>query len=163
MLHSIQSLLEYSDAMNTWLLDAASKLQDAQLDQTFPTGMGTLRRTLIHIYTAEAVWLQRWMKNGEQKWLDEKEAVSMPELKKRFEKLWAVRDEFIADVEDEEVFASQSYRDSKGSLFKADLHDMLLQGVVHSIHHRAQASGMLKQLGAEPIDLDYMYWVRQPT
>ena len=40
--------------------------------------------------------------------------------------------------------------------------DMILQGLVHSIHHRAQAVNMLRQLGLGPPEVDYMTSVRLP-
>jgi uncharacterized protein YciI len=57
----------------------------------------------------------------------------------------------------------QVYRDSKGSLFQATLGDMLMQGVMHTKHHQAQAVNALKRLGAAWPELDYMYRVRKPA
>jgi len=162
-MQSVHSLLEYSDAMNLKLLDAAGEFTDAQLDQPFDIGMKTLRRTLIHIYVGEYVWLQRQLKNVEQRWLSETDLLSIVQLRGKFEKLWVTRDEFVDDLVDEDVEGDQTYRDSKGSVYRAGLLDMILQGIVHSVHHRAQASTMLKQVGASPVDLDYMYWLRQPV
>jgi hypothetical protein len=41
----------------------------------------------------------------------------------------------------------QNYRDSKGSLFKATLNDMLIQNVMHSTHHRAQIVNAIRRVG----------------
>jgi uncharacterized damage-inducible protein DinB len=56
-----------------------------------------------------------------------------------------------------------AYRDSKGSLFAATLSDMLLQGILHSVHHRAQAVNMVRRLGGAALEMDYMTFVRRPV
>ena len=54
------------------------------------------------------------------------------------------------------------YLDSVAGYFNATLADMILQVLLHSIHHRAQAVNMLRQLGLGPPEVDYMTSVRLP-
>lgn len=150
----------YSDRMNRVLLAAAAGLSDAQLDTPIAMGRGNLRRTLIHIYAAEYVWLQRQSGVVEQPWFDESRALSVAELAGMFEALWPGRDRFLQGVAATQLDVLQPYRDSLGSLYQATLRDMLMQAIVHSIHHRAQAANMFRQLGQPVADLDYMYSVR---
>jgi uncharacterized damage-inducible protein DinB len=57
----------------------------------------------------------------------------------------------------------QEYRDSRGSKFRATLADMITQGLVHSIHHRAQATNAIRRLGRNAPEMDYMVHIRQPV
>ncbi|QDV90254.1 DinB family protein [Phycisphaerae bacterium RAS2] len=158
---SFAPLFEYSDFANAALLDASKGLSDAQLDTSFDMGMGTLRKTLKHILDGEAVWLARWKGEAETPWPPYETAMSVAELRDAFAATSRARGAFVAKLKDADLARVITYRDSKGSLFSATLGDMLIQGFVHSTHHRAQAVNMLRRLGAGLVELDYMTRVRK--
>jgi uncharacterized damage-inducible protein DinB len=160
---SIQAFLNYSDWANDQILRAAAVLPDAQLDQSFDMGRGSLRKTLVHVWAGEHVWVQRWQGRTETPWPDEEERVGVAALAERFEPVVRQRNAFLATVHDAALSRVVTYRDSKGSLFQAALGDMMMQMIVHSIHHRAQAVNMLRRVGAAAPELDYMMWVRKPA
>jgi uncharacterized damage-inducible protein DinB len=160
-LGTIREMLAYGDWADDRLLECASPLKDDQLDRVFPMGRGSLRKTLIHIFTGEFVWLQRWKGRVEHPWPSESEKIGPAELSERFAVMRRERDTFLDSLEAGALSREQTYRDSRGSLFTAALGRMLLQGCLHSHHHRAQAVNMLRQIGAEAPELDYMYHVRE--
>lgn len=162
-LETIRTLLNYGDWANDRLLQTAGVLNDEQLDRPFDMGVGSLRKTLLHIYNGEYVWLQRWQGKTETKWPSEEEPVLISTLAERFRKNYADRDAFLAALMDADLARAVVYRDSKGSLFTAALGDMLMQGCVHSLHHRAQAVNMLRRVGADAPELDYMMRIRRPA
>jgi len=162
-LETSRQMLAYNDWADTQVLAAAAPLSSAQLDQPFEIGRGSLRRTLLHVYGGEYVWLQRSMGRSETPWVDEDEAVEVQTIRNRFEVTWRERDAFLRTLADADLSRPQVYRDSKGSLFQATLGDMMLQMYLHSTHHRAQIVNMLRRLGTAPLELDYMCWVRKPA
>ncbi len=162
-LKPIRSLLSYSDAMNEKILVAAVALSDAQLDQAFDMGMGTLRKTLAHIYVGEMVWLERWQGNTDCKWPPYETTLSPSEILDRCRALIGPRDVFVGSLDATRLAAVQVYRDSRGSLFRAMLLDMILQGITHSTHHRAQAVNMIRRAGGAVVEVDYMYAHREPA
>lgn len=162
-LSSIRALLAYNDWADDRILDASSRLSDEALDRPFDMGSGSLRKTLIHIWAGESVWLARWMGKTETPWPDEAERASVTELTKRYGLTWVERARFLASLQDGDLGREQVYRDSRGSLFRATLGNMLIQGITHSLHHRAQAVNMLRRLDAGIVELDYMMWVRRPA
>lgn len=164
----LRSLFAYSDRANAKILDAAAALPDGALDRPFDMGPGSLRRTLVHIHNGEATWLARWIggaqgRPAEPAWPGESEGASVAELAERFGATAAARDRYLDTLTPADLERTQSYRDSRGSLFRARLADMLLQAAVHSVHHRAQAVNMLRRLGAAAPEVDYMYDVRHPA
>lgn len=163
LLHTAMLLLRYSDHMNEQILAAAGTLDDDQLDHRFDMSRGTLRRTLMHLLAGEAVWLKRWQGERETPWPDEDERASVESIRERFRAVFLERDAFLSNLTEDELGQVVAYRDSKGSLFSATLSDMLLQGILHSVHHRAQATNMLRRLGAESLEMDYMTFVRRPV
>lgn len=162
-LDSLTLQLAYSDEMNRQLLTTAGTLDDAKLDQAFDMGLGTLRKTLAHIYVGEMVWLERWKGHRDTPWPPYETTQAPAELLASCEVTWKDRSAFFASLKDASLETSQVYRDSKGSLFRATLHEMILQGVTHSTHHRAQAVNMIRRLGGPIVDVDFMYWRRQPA
>jgi uncharacterized damage-inducible protein DinB len=159
---TLQTLFAYNDQMNHKLLDAARSLNDAQLDQPFDMGMGTLRKTLAHIYVGEMVWLERWRGNGECKWPGYETSDTPATLGPKFTETARARDAFLSTLTPVQIEARQAYRDSKGNRFTATLHEMLIQGIVHSAHHRAQAVNMIRRVGGPTVEVDFMYSRRVP-
>lgn len=162
-LETSRQMLAYNDWADAQVLAAAAPLSSAQLDQPFEIGRGSLRRTLLHVYGGEHVWLQRSMGQSETPWVDEDEAVDVQTIRSRFEAMWRERDAFLRTLSDADLSRPQVYRDSRGSRFQATLGEMLLQMYLHSTHHRAQIVNMLRRLGTDPLELDYMCWVRKPA
>lgn len=162
-LDSAREFLTYNDWANRELLQAAGPLPDEALDRPFDMGVGALRRTLIHIYNGETVWLERWRGRVETPWPTEDERLAVETLACRFVALTAVRDDYLGRLRDADLAESVTYRDSKGGLFRATRGAMLMQALVHSAHHRAQAVNMLRRVGGALVELDYMMHVRQPA
>jgi uncharacterized damage-inducible protein DinB len=157
----LRALLEYNDWADRRLLECARPLSDEQLDRKFDMGPGSLRRTLLHIWAGEDVWRQRCAGHVETPWPREDENVSVAELASRFEGTWGERDRFLGAVKDADVGRVQKYRDSKGSMFQAPLREMLMQLCWHATHHRAQAVNMLRRVGGEAPELDWMMRIRK--
>ena len=162
-LPTVRTMLEYTDWSNGRLLESAAGLSDEQLDRDMEIGPGSLRKIMLHIYNGEMIWLRRWQGHVDNAWPSETEKVSLHELKRRLQANAAERERWMGTLAASDTGRTQTYRDSKGSLFNATLGDMLLQGVMHTKHHQAQAVNALKRLGAQWPELDYMYHVRRPA
>ncbi len=158
----IRTLFNYSDRANDQLIEASSGLNDDQLDRAIQMGRGSLRKTLLHIWAGEHVWLLRWKGQADTPWPDEETATPVVEIARDLHQTWKDRNEFLESTIDGNLCRSMRYLDSVAGYFTATLGDMILQGLVHSIHHRAQAVNMLRQLGVEPPEVDYMTSVRLP-
>jgi uncharacterized damage-inducible protein DinB len=159
----IRRLFEYTDWSNGRLIESAAPLGEDALDRPMEIGPGTLRRTLVHICNGERVWLGRFRQDHEVPWPSEAELVPVAVVGERLDLHARERDGFLSTLSPADLDRVQTYRDSKGSLYRAPLRDMLLQGVLHSKHHQAQAVNILRRLGAAWPELDYMYRVRRPA
>jgi len=160
---TVRAILRYSDWADDQLLRTAGALSDEQLDRPFDMGVGSLRRTLLHIWAGESVWFCRWQGKTETPWPDESERVSVPTLAERFRDTWKQRAKWLDSLPAAELAKSIIYRDSKGTCYSAALGDMMLQMCLHSHHHRAQAVNMIRHVGGTPPEVDYMYSIRKPA
>ncbi len=161
-LKTLRELFAHSDWSNRRLLECAAGVGDADLDRPLEIGpgAGSLRRILTHTIVAEEVWLQRWQQVPDVPWPNESERASVADLSRRCESCRARRDAYLDAIDPRSLAGVQPYRDSKGVLYRASLGQMLLQGVLHSKHHQAQACNALRRLGAPWPELDYMVRVR---
>jgi uncharacterized damage-inducible protein DinB len=160
---TVRVMLGYTDWGNGRLLEGAGGCEDERIDRDLAIGPGTLRRILLHTYNGELIWFNRWRGVVENAWPSESERVSIAELSVRFKVNAVARDRWMDTLAPRDAARVQAYRDSRGSLFRATLGDMLVQGVMHTKHHQAQAVNALKRLGAAWPELDYMYRVRTPA
>lgn len=163
-LPTLRRMFEYSDWANGVVLAAAGQLSDEQLDRPIDIGPapGSLRRILLHTYNGEFVWLQRWQ--GELPgWPTESAKPSIAELTASFAKVAMEREAFFATLDLTRLEQPAAYRDSRGSMFQALLGDMIVQGLTHSTHHRAQSANAIRRLGGSPPELDYMNHLRKPV
>jgi uncharacterized damage-inducible protein DinB len=156
-------LLAYGDEMNRRLLDASLPLSDAQLDAAYDIGPATLRKTLVHIVVGEEAWLSRWKGVVETRWRSFATPPTVGEIRVIADAVWAEREAFFATLDEAKLSTPQPYRDSSGSIFEATLRDQIWQGIVHSTHHRAQAVHLLNRASGTFVEVDFMYWRRQPA
>lgn len=162
-LATFQHLLEYNDWANGQIFEASLPLGDNALDLSIEMGRGSLRKTLIHIYAGEFVWLRRWKGEADTQWLDESRRDRVDAIASALRANAEERKAFLNGLSTDDLVRRQRYRDSKGGYYIATLGDMIVQGFIHSTHHRAQAVNMLRNVGATTPELDYMYHVRKPA
>lgn len=159
-LSTVREMLRYCEWANDQVFSRAEPLGDAALNRPFEMGLGTLRRTLLHILAGETVWLARWQGERETPWPDESVPTPVSEIRAALASTAGRRRAFVESLHDGDLARDVIYRDSRGSLFKATLGQMILQGAIHSMHHRTQALNMLRHCGGEPVKpgLDYIFW-----
>lgn len=162
-LGTLHTLFEYNDWSNARLLEAALPLSDELLDRPLEIGPGTLRKILIHTYNGEYVWLRRWRGDAETPWPSESEPTPIATLQAAFLANARDRNSSLARLFESDLARIQPYRDSKGSPFRAALGEMLMQSILHSKHHQAQACNAIRRLGAAWPELDYMMRIRTPA
>src|SRR5262249_22156771 len=97
-LDTIKAYYAYSDWARDQVHAAAAPLSDAQLDQEFPIGLGTLRKTLLHIRFAEQWWLENWTLGSGQPFPETPESTSIAELVSLFDQTARGRNTFVSKL-----------------------------------------------------------------
>jgi uncharacterized damage-inducible protein DinB len=159
-LSTIRELFVHNDWGNDKILGLAETLSDAQLDQPFEMGQGSLRKTLNHLGGAEFAWLRRWSHGADRDdYREDPAGVGVAQFREEFRRIAAERNEFLAAQTDATLANPRTYRNFLGQIHTYPLGDMLLHVANHGVHTRAQAVNMLKRVGAAEIKpgLDYIY------
>jgi uncharacterized damage-inducible protein DinB len=155
----IRDYFAYGDWCNGRLLDLAAPLDAAALDRAFAMGLGTLRKTALHIADAERWWLKNWTAGPSQ---FEKAPTSMgiAELRSRWMEIIAERNKFIESLDP--ASAQRVVTALIGPLsIGLPVIESLLQLCGHGTHHRAQLVNMLRHSGVTAPATDYVVWLRQ--
>src|SRR5262249_38099976 len=111
---TIRELFHYDDWANQKLLAMADNLSDAQLDHLFEMGEGSLRATLNHLWAAERVWLDRWLRSEKQRFRKESAGVSVTQLADEFADTAAERNALLAKATDADLATPLTYTNMKG-------------------------------------------------
>lgn len=118
-------------------------------------------RLLAHLVYAERIWLDRIATgtSDHRVWPD-------PENPPKLEAIRALQDGTLAEgralLRDAATRLTRPvrYRNSSGTSFQAELGDILLHVGLHGAYHRGQVARALRQGGLEPVNTDYITWVR---
>lgn len=155
-LHTLREFFRFSDWARARVHAAAESFADAQLDQPFEMGVGTLRKTLAHIRDAEKWWLDNWTQGPGQLFpaADERSAVAT--LGAQFDETAAKRNAFLAKLSDADLNRVVKGTPRPNVVREFPLGVTLLQLCNHSTHHRAQALNMIRRLGGRPPTCDYL-------
>ncbi len=146
---------EYSDWANEKLLAVARTLDDAQLDRSFDIGQGSLRKILLHIYSAERWWATNWT-TGASPFPRMPETTSIAELSELWRGLAIERNQFFDGLDDNAAHRVIELSFS-GPALRFPIVDTVIQLTMHGTHHRAQVVNLLRQVGSPSGNIDLLY------
>lgn len=148
------------------LFDWIRPLSQEQYTQQFPFGLKTLRGTMVEIAVVE--WMYAKRLKGEPV-PEKKDWPISEELQPAFRDLEAVWKEqtpniraTLAGISDWEKEIERRVTDGgKTRVLIVTRGEAATQMLLHEVHHRAQAMAMLRQMGVEAQNLDYIQFVRR--
>lgn len=155
MKNIILQYLKYNLWANSIITNLITEKALDVLDKEIPNSFPSLRKTLLHIWDAETIWLTRLKKMPVTDWPSKdvsKHANVLLNLIKQSE-------DFIAYVESQEeawLNTNCTYTNIKGETFSQPVYTIILHCMNHSTFHRGQIICMMRQLGFEnlpPTDL----------
>ena len=143
--------------MVQWLQSKPAELMVQEMASSFPT----LKDTMIHIWGAEEIWLERLMEVPTSPFLSFRFQGSLEEV---FEGWIKKSEEFAAFVErlDEAAFEHVcAFKLLNGTEDARARHFMIHHCLNHSTYHRGQIVTMARSLGlTDPPSTDYIKYVR---
>jgi len=155
-LRTLRDYFKFADWARVRVHAAAEPLSDAQLDQPFEMGVGTLRKTLSHIRDAEQWWLDNWTQGPGRLFPAADELASVQSISAQFDETAAKRNNYIAKLTDGDLNHIVKGTPRPNVVREFPLGVTLLQLCNHSTHHRAQALNMIRRLGGQPPPSDYL-------
>jgi uncharacterized damage-inducible protein DinB len=111
-----------------------------------------------HLLRAQDVWYGR-VQNTDHADLDLWATESLSVCAERFEASMHRWETVLEEYED--LDASISYTNSKGTPFETSLRDIFTHVVNHGTHHRAQIALVLREVDIAPPPTDYIFYLRE--
>lgn len=155
-LNRIHALYEYNRWANGRVLDAASTLNPQDFTKNLGSSYGSVRDTLVHVLSAEWIWLKRWKGISLKAMLVPSDFPTTSSLRTRWADVEREQAEFVSEVTQEATEMVLAYVNTEGESWNYPLWQMMQHVVNHSTYHRGQITTMLRQLGAQPIATDFL-------
>jgi uncharacterized damage-inducible protein DinB len=149
----------YGDWANQKLLELTAQVDDAALDRDWGMGMGSIRKTLLHILDAERWWLKNWL-TGPSAFERAPVSTTLPEVSAAWQDAIARRNEFRDNLAADGAARVVECQVGPMSV-RIPVIESLVQLCGHGTHHRAQWINMLRSSGVATQNIDLVFWDRQ--
>jgi uncharacterized damage-inducible protein DinB len=159
-MQEIRKLFAYNAWATNRMFDALARIPETDYKRNLKSSHGSLHGTASHMVAAEKIWLSRLVKKPETALLTEQDAPSLQSLKKTWEDIAARTARFLSKLEDSSLEIITEYVTTEGKKFTNSLVQILQHVINHSSYHRGQVAGMMRQVGAEPVNTDLITFFR---
>jgi uncharacterized damage-inducible protein DinB len=156
----IVTLFEFDKWAIDRTVESVSLLPEGKYLEDLKSSHGGIHGTLVHIYSANMIWLQRWKGNSFQKHSTVDEVPDLASLKTRREKYLADVADYLGNLGEAGISAPLVYSDLKGNRHSEPLFQQMQHLINHSSYHRGQIVTMMRQVGAKPIATDLIMFYR---
>ncbi len=145
--HLLDELYRYNDWANRKIFDLCVDLPEEALDQSRELGLGSLRKVLFHLLSAEQIWFERWTQQPWRPFQIDPEGMSTESIRNALLSLSQQRQALMDQERSRDWSGVIHYMDAKKNSYQNPLKPLLLHVANHGIHHRAQALNYLKSFG----------------
>lgn len=156
----ILTLFDFDRWATERVLELAATLPEEQYAKNLNSSFGGVRGTLVHIYAADWIWLERWKGNSPTTLIREEDIPTFPFLQERWIGWRSEADAFLLAVTEEQFQSPLTYADIKGNPHTEILWQQMQHLINHSTYHRGQATTLFRQLGIKAIGTDLINYYR---
>ncbi len=113
-----------------------------------------------HVLNAQGIWIARITGHPEQApkvFLYHE----LPELRPLHERTCPKLVELVKTADDTELARLIAYTNSQGKAYETPVGEILMHCFNHATYHRAQVALALREASLEPVNTDYVTWVRE--
>jgi uncharacterized damage-inducible protein DinB len=155
----MQRLYNFNAWANRRVLESCAKLSAAQFTQPLGSSFSSVRDTLAHILGAEWIWLERWHGRSPSALPPAADFPTLDAVAARWSEVQAGIARFVGALTPEKLESRITYTNLQGQPFTYTLRDMLVHVVNHGSYHRGQLATLLRQLGAQPLPTDFLWYL----
>lgn len=164
MKETIVQYARYHVWANKRITTLLQTLSEEQLDATLISSFPSIRKTVLHAFGAEDVWMQRLLMQEHPVWKGDHHEGSFESLSKSWIEVSKALLQFAErQLEDRSFKHVLQYYNSKKEYFKQDVGSILLHVFNHASYHRGQLVTLMRQVGCTKIpNTDFISFVRNP-
>ena len=140
-------------------LDWANQRLLALVDRD-PERTGPVIHLLSHLIAAERVWLLR-LRNEDSSIQPVWPTLSRETMGARVAENHAGYVRLLSTLSDDELASEVVYTNQSGREFRTRVDDILIHVATHGAYHRGQIAAAVRAGGGEPVNTDYIAYVRE--
>lgn len=159
-LEDIRRLYDYTEWANHLALDACEALTEEQRKRDVGISHGSIHGTLLHMASAEWVWLERWQGKPPMAFWEPADYPTLAAIRARWAAVEADRRAHLAALPEADLHRDLRFRRLNGEEHVMQLGLQMQHVVNHSTLHRGQIVGMIRQLGIAPPMTDLLFYLR---
>ena len=157
--HDLRALYRYDSWANEQLLAVISQLTPEQFTRPVAGAYGSVRNTMVHVYSAEWGWVERSGGPARGDRLDPEDYPTPDSLAALWRKVEALIAEFLSGLTDDDLSRPVEFQLGQGSKQVMVVGELLQHGAIHAVHHRGQVALLLRSLGFTPGNFDLLLFV----
>ncbi len=118
---------------------------------------------MAHLVAARNLWLFRLGMRRNAPTLEEffPENLSIKDVKLRLDEMQKAWTLYLSTLDEKEIERVFEYEALDGGRFRNSVEDILTQLYGHSLYHRGQIASLIRAIGGEPAETDYVFWTRE--
>lgn len=157
----LERLFDYSYWANGKLLAAMAPVTEAQFVAPVAGSYASIRNTLVHIMSAEWGWLERSGGHTRGAALKADQYPTIESVTNAWTDVERHMRAFLIELSDEDLARRKTFTLDVGPPQEMPLGEMLHHAVIHGVHHRGQVALLLRELGREPGNFDFILYCEE--
>ena len=155
-LATLCELFDYNYWARNRQLEACAPLTQEQFLRPMGSSFSSVRDTLAHLAVGEWLWLERWQGRSPRAMAAPEEFLTLGAIEERWRTVEHGVREYLSSLSEEVLARPLTYANLKGETWTYPLWRTLLHVINHQTYHRGQVTTLLRQLGAEPVPVDFL-------
>jgi uncharacterized damage-inducible protein DinB len=157
----MRALYDYNAWANNRCLNAAGSLTAEQFTKPLGSSFSSVRDTLVHIYSGEWIWLERFEGRVAKQHIPAEKFGDIASLRNQWLEQEGKLLEFTKRMTQQDLNGIHEYVTMSYGSLRNPLWQSMQHLVNHGTYHRGQVAGMLRQLGAVPKPTDLIAFYRE--
>lgn len=153
-----RSLFEYDAWANRQVLNAAALLSEEQLARPLNQSWGSVRGLLVHMMSAQWVWLNRLNGESPAGMLKEADFQTLAAIEARWKTIQAGLHEYLLSQDAASLSREIHYANTRGQAFHLPAWQILAHLANHGTHHRGELATAFQALGVAHSEEDYLFF-----
>jgi uncharacterized damage-inducible protein DinB len=137
-------------------LQVCADLTEEQFLRPLGGSFPSLRDTLVHLVAVEWIWLERWRGRSPRTLLPPEEFPTLAAVSERWRAVEREMREYVAGLNEEALERPMTIVSTRGQSWTFALWRMIVHLLNHQAYHRGQVTTYLRQLGAQPAEVDFL-------
>ncbi len=155
----LHNLYHYNAWANARILGTAAQLGSEELRAEANASFGSVHGTLVHMMSAQWVWLARWQGASPSATLEPQTFPTLEALRTRWDQIERETQAFVSACTEAHLARIIEYQNFQGERWAYPLWQQMVHQVNHATQHRSEVALILTQWGHSPGWLDLLYFV----